>query len=140
LPNPTSPLDTTAYNYYSLTDLPNGKTYYVRVSGVDYSGIEGPYSNEVEITMPNLYMPGDANSDDQVIGSDVTFLVNYFRAMATPPDSCWNPDTQSFLYSAADANGDCQVIGSDVTLIVNYFRALADIRFCPATPPFGYEE
>jgi hypothetical protein len=61
---------------------------------------------------PEVFLPGDANGDGRVIGSDVTYLVQYFAGNNPPPDP---------LY-AGDANGDCQVIGSDVTYLVNYFR------------------
>ena len=57
-------------------------------------------------------IPGDANGDGRVLGSDVTYLVGYFRGVNPPP----NP------YLAGDANGDCLVLGSDVTYLVNYFR------------------
>ena len=61
-------------------------------------------------------MPGDANGDWQVIGSDVTFLVNFFRGLVTPPIEV------DGYYPGADANGDCLNIGSDVTYMVSYFR------------------
>ncbi|MCP4582270.1 MAG: carboxypeptidase regulatory-like domain-containing protein [candidate division Zixibacteria bacterium] len=80
-----------------------------------------------------LYTPGDANMINGqwpplVIGSDVTYLVGYFRAINT---SCLLDN----FYCAADINGDCNVIGSDVTRFVGYFRGLADISFCPDMPP-----
>jgi hypothetical protein len=83
------------------------------------------------------YMPGDINSDGLVIGSDLTYLVNYFRGVGNPPpDSCWNDLAGDWLYSAADVNGDCLVIGSDVTFLVNYFRgAQPELLYCPETPP-----
>ena len=82
------------------------------------------------------YVPGDVNGSGNVIGSDVTYLVNYFRGAAAPPDSCWNDLASSWLYSAADVNGDCNVIGSDVTYLVNFFRAIqTEIHWCPETPP-----
>ncbi|MCP4584268.1 MAG: hypothetical protein GY839_21865 [candidate division Zixibacteria bacterium] len=83
------------------------------------------------------YMPGDINSDDLVIGSDLTYLVNYFRGVGNPPpDSCWNDLGGDWLYSAADVNGDCLVIGSDVTFLVNYFRGMQPVlQYCPETPP-----
>ncbi len=75
------------------------------------------------------YLPGDANMaaggwQPVVIGGDVTYLVNYFRAISVP---CL---LDSF-YAAADANGDCMVIGSDVTYMVNYFRGANPILYCP---------
>ena len=75
------------------------------------------------------YVPGDVNGDGLVIGSDVTFLVNYFRGIVTPrPEQIFGPDN---FWAGADANGDCQIIGSDVTYLVNYFRGVNDeIRYC----------
>jgi photosystem II stability/assembly factor-like uncharacterized protein len=84
---------------------------------------------------PGEYMPGDANMlvgswPPQVIGGDVTYLVNYFRGTNAP---CLIGAPT--FYCAADANGDCQVIGSDVTRMVTYFRGLADIEPCPEYEP-----
>ncbi|MCP4579974.1 MAG: hypothetical protein GY839_00035 [candidate division Zixibacteria bacterium] len=74
------------------------------------------------------YFPGDANMPNgiwppAVIGADVTYLVNYFRALNDP---CLLGD----FYASADANGDCLVIGSDVTKLVTYFRGLTSLRYC----------
>jgi len=78
------------------------------------------------------YLPGDANMfaggwQPAVIGADVTFLVNYFRAAATP---CF----QGGMYAPADVNGDCNVFGSDVTYLVGYFRGMSVLHYCPAVP------
>lgn len=63
---------------------------------------------------PEAFVPGDANGDGHVLGSDVTYLVGYFRGLNPQP----NP-----IY-AGDANGDCRLIGSDVTYLVSYFRGI----------------
>ena len=81
------------------------------------------------------YLPGDANMYNgswppQVIGSDVTYLVNYFRALPTNP-SCLVGGN----YAAADVNGSCSIIGSDVTRLVNYFRGSGLIETCPDWEP-----
>jgi hypothetical protein len=85
------------------------------------------------------YTPGDINGDGNVIGSDVTYGVNYFRDIGNPPpDSCWNEPEQGWTYSSADANGDCQFIGSDITYLISYFRGVhPEIQWCPQTPPAG---
>ncbi|MCP4580123.1 MAG: hypothetical protein GY839_00790 [candidate division Zixibacteria bacterium] len=75
------------------------------------------------------YLPGDANMSNgiwppAVIGADVTYMVNYFRALS---ESC----LLEGFYCSADINGDCLVIGSDVTRLVNYFRGDAGISWCP---------
>jgi hypothetical protein len=74
------------------------------------------------------YLPGDANIINgqwppEVIGSDVTYLVNYLRGINEP---C----LMGSFYCAGDANGDCRVIGSDVTRLVAYFRDMAAISYC----------
>jgi hypothetical protein len=79
------------------------------------------------------YVPGDANMINaqwppQVIGSDVTYLVGYFRALNPP---C----PLDGFYASGDANGDCLVIGSDVTKMVTYFRGLTELSFCPDYEP-----
>ena len=81
------------------------------------------------------YLPGDANMANAawppaVIGSDVTYLVNYFRGMIT--------NSGCFLdgfYASADVNASCTVIGSDVTRLVSYFRGHGTIDCCPDYPP-----
>ena len=81
------------------------------------------------------YVPGDANMYNAswppaVIGSDVTYLVNYFRGIPSNPACLING-----FYCAADVNGSCTVIGSDVTRLVNYFRGQGAIEPCLDYPP-----
>ncbi|MCP4580152.1 MAG: hypothetical protein GY839_00935 [candidate division Zixibacteria bacterium] len=81
------------------------------------------------------YLPGDVNMANgswppMVIGGDVTYLVNYFRAMPTSP-AC----LLEGFWCSADANGDCLVIGSDVTKLVSFFRGLTTITFCADYEP-----
>jgi hypothetical protein len=86
------------------------------------------------------FIPGDINGDGHLIGSDVTYGVNYFRGGTPPPDSCWNNVTSEWQYTAADANGDCHFIGSDITYLVNYFRGINPLpQYCIQTPPAGRE-
>jgi hypothetical protein len=79
------------------------------------------------------FLPGDANMYNGiwppgVIGSDVTYLVNYFRGQG---EQC----RVGGFWNSADANGDCLVIGSDVTKLVTYFRGLTSISHCPDYDP-----
>ncbi len=67
-----------------------------------------------EVRKLNIFPAGDANTDGLVVGSDVTFLVNYFRGVGAPPDPVY----------AGDANADCALHGADVSYLVNYFRGL----------------
>ncbi len=57
---------------------------------------------------------GDANCDGMLIGADVSYLVNYFRAMLPCPCTL----------KAGDVNNDGMIIGSDITYLVNYFRGI----------------
>lgn len=77
------------------------------------------------------YLPGDINMYNaswppQAIGSDVTYLVNYFRGLLSS-----RPCLIDGFWCSADANGDCNIIGSDVTRMVNYFRGIAALGYCP---------
>lgn len=105
------------------------------------TGVEVRYRETTIVDMilayPCYYTPGDINGDGRVIGSDVTFGVNYFRSVGPhPPDSCFNANSGTWLYSAGDVNGDCLFINSDITYLVNYFRSINHvILFCPFTPP-----
>ena len=81
------------------------------------------------------YLLGDVNMFNgswppQAIGSDVTYLVNYFRGL---PSS--QPCFINGFWGSADVNGDCVIIGSDVTRIVNYFRGTTTIAPCPDHQP-----
>ncbi|MCP4582301.1 MAG: hypothetical protein GY839_11865 [candidate division Zixibacteria bacterium] len=83
------------------------------------------------------YLPGDANMPNglwppSVIGADVTYLVNYFRAITF---AC---ELDGF-YCSADTNGDCLIIGSDVTRLVNYFRGSADLSYCAHYEPAWHD-
>jgi hypothetical protein len=84
---------------------------------------------------PYEYLPGDANMYNgtwppEVVGSDVTYLVNYFRGSAASI-----PCLLDGFWASADANGDCDILGSDVTRLVNYFRGTGAVRYCPDYPP-----
>jgi hypothetical protein len=78
-------IDSTSINYIDITDIPNGYIYF-RATAVDSLGNESPYSNEERIFnyVTQKFFPGDANMINgewppNVIGSDVTYLVGYFR-------------------------------------------------------------
>ena len=107
---------------------------------ISFGDTLGAYSYDYQLffcpvvfALGNDYVPGDANMlagqwPPQVIGSDVTYLVNYFRGVLEP---CLIGD----FYCSGDANGDCQVISSDVTRMVAYFRGLASLSYCPDYEP-----
>ena len=79
----------------------------------------------------SAYLLGDVNMYNgswppAVIGSDVTYLVNYFRGISTS-----HPCLLDGFWGSADVNGDCHVIGSDVTRLVGYFRGQGVLQTCP---------
>lgn len=129
-------IDSTANTFIDITGLPSGLTYF-RVTAVDSSGSESPFSNEVRVNIEfyGKYLPGDANMyvglwPPSVLASDVTYLVNYFRMLP------WSPPCEiAGFFCAADINGDCQIIGSDVTALISYFRGIATMSWCEAYPP-----
>jgi hypothetical protein len=111
---------------------------------------------DIELT-PSYYnyLPGDANMyyaiwPPAVIGSDVTYLVNYFRGFATS-HACYmnNPNAPvlwpngqpgQYFWASADANGDCMLIGSDVTRLVGYLRGgSAPLPHCLAYEPAWHD-
>ncbi|MCP4580553.1 MAG: hypothetical protein GY839_02965 [candidate division Zixibacteria bacterium] len=137
MPNPTTIIDSTLNTFVDLYDLINSSTYYFRVTAVDSQSHESPFSNEVSARMPAAegrnYLPGDANMANgawppSVIGSDVTYLVNYFRHQNT---GCQIHGS----FASADVNGDCLTIGSDVTKLVGYFRGMSELDYCPDYEP-----
>jgi hypothetical protein len=91
--------------------------------------------------VPNMgyaYLIGDVNMANgtwppSVIGSDVTYLVNYFRGLPSSP-----PCLLGGYWGSADANGDCLVIGSDVTKLVTYFRGLTTLSYCVDYEPLWH--
>jgi len=95
-------------------------------------------TTRLNIILPFLgyaYVPGDINMHNQywpplVIGGDVTYLVNFFRAETTSI-----PCLIDSLWVSADVNGDCLANGNDITRMVSYFRGLINLSFCPDYPP-----
>ena len=142
--NPATPATQGVDNLNNIeqikVELPEDGLWIARVTGTSIPYQPQQFSLIGEFTPPGCdFIPGDANSDGNVIGSDVTFLVSYFRGVGgAPGDSCWIESENRWLYSAADVNGDCHVIGSDITYLVNYFRGTQPaILYCPLTPPIG---
>lgn len=101
------------------TGLTNPGRYFWRLRAKNIYG----YSNYSQIRAFRIanssisYMPGDVNGDSQVMGSDVTYLVRYFKGLGLPP-----PVEVNGFYPGADANGDCQNRGGDVTYLVAFFK------------------
>jgi len=93
--------------------------YYIRrmnqVGDFPYHCTPHPFMTAIlHVEDSTSFLPGDANGDGNVLGSDVTYLVRYFKGLGPAP----NP------LLAGDTNGDCNVLGSDVTYLVRYFKGL----------------
>ncbi|MCD6163279.1 MAG: aryl-sulfate sulfotransferase [candidate division Zixibacteria bacterium] len=141
-PEPTTIVDSTSNTYMNIYGVRDDTTYYFRVTAVDSYSNESIFSNEVEIIadLNPIYIPGDINGDGNIINSDITFGIWYFKGTTTPPDSCWNDSTNAWLYSAADVNGDCQFSGSDIIYILRFLVGFGNPpKYCPQTPPFNEE-
>lgn len=82
------------------------------------------------------YMLGDINGDRNVLGSDVTYGVRYFKSLGLqPPDSCFMDSTQAYIYVSGDVNGNCEFRGSDITRLVSYFKGATSLAYCHFFPP-----
>ena len=141
---PESPEDGTILyegtdQHYVDTVIPMDTHIYYTVFAVNQDEELSQPTNESQIDLLRAthlqYLLGDVNMTagiwpPEVIGSDVTYLVNFFRGM-TSSQRC----LLRGFYAAADVNGDCNVIGSDVTRLVNYFRGTSDITACMDYPP-----
>jgi carboxypeptidase T len=106
----------TAYGRYNWLLLPGIYTLQVLSEDfidVTFSDITVRDSNTTVFDVYlYTYVVGDANGDGEVNGSDVTFLVMYFKGFGSPPEPLL----------AGDANGNCHLTGSDVTYLVAYFK------------------
>lgn len=67
-----------------------------------------------------------ANGDSICIGSDITYLVNYF----SNPEQYPIPIPGETYNMQADVNCDGGIIGSDITYLVNYFRGGLPPKCC----------
>lgn len=84
------------------------------------------------------YTLGDINGDSNVVGSDVTFGVRYFKGFGVPPpDSCRSDSLpgNNYLYMAGDVNGNCEFRGSDITRLVAFFKGSTNLSYCRFFPP-----
>ena len=74
-------------------------------------------------------IPGDANNDGKVDGSDVTILAGNWQA------GVGDPNTDTVTWGMGDFNGDGQVDGSDVTILAGnwqYECYLPQRQTCPS--------
>jgi hypothetical protein len=109
------------------------------VGGPGYNLIQ--YFSPIVVVSPEYYcsyLLGDINGDGNLMGSDVTYIVRYFKGFGPPPpDSCYLDSLGDYLYPAADVNGNCELRGSDVTRLVGYFKSIASINCCHLAPSSG---
>jgi hypothetical protein len=73
LPEPTDRVGSTPQNLYLLEGVASGETWYVRVSAEDGEGLESPYSNELEITIPQPTVPAPVAT---VVAGDLVLRQN----------------------------------------------------------------
>jgi len=125
--------------FISTTIEFNNDEYYLAYTGLANLPFFVPIIVNADITILGEdgfpYLPGDVNMAEggwppAVIGSDVTYLVNYFRGMESS-----QPCNLGGFWASADVNGDCIVIGSDVTRLVRYFYGQLMASFCGDYPP-----
>ena len=121
-----------------LSAMGEGSYYWhVNAEGAyGYSPFSGTFGFTIDYeTTAYEYLPGDVNMYNgswppSVIGSDVTYLVNFFRGLSTS-----HPCDLGGFWCSADANGDCNVIGSDVTKLVGFFRGIGTVLHCADYEP-----
>jgi len=89
-----------------------GQNLYWRILAIDDDNLVRIGGIPEEVRKLTIIPAGDANTDLLVLGSDVIYLVGYFKGNIPAPDPLL----------AGDANGDCQLIGSDITRLVSYFK------------------
>ena len=82
------------------------------------------YGNPYDISDQNftVYIPGDANHDENVSIADVVYLVNHVFKRMDPP----------VPLSAGDVDGDCKVVVQDIVYLVNFLfkRMAAPVEGC----------
>ena len=87
----------------------------IRVRATDSGGLT--IERTFTITIQPDRIPGDANNDGKVDGSDVTILAANWQA-GVP-----NGDPENVTWSMGDFNGDGKVDGSDVTILAGNWQA-----------------
>lgn len=80
------------------------------------------------------YTPGDINSNGEVNGEDLVYLVNYLKGGEVPPDSCLC-GALNWVYSAADVDGNCEVDSQDVQYLLAYLEGGPAPVYCQDCPP-----
>ena len=141
-------IDQTTWCIYLSSNLPylgNDTSYSISIgpditdaagNGMDqnYNGISGEGSSDTytfDLTIQPVFLPGDANLDGTVDGSDVTILAANWQAGVNTGTATW---------SMGDFNGDGKVDGSDLTILAsnwqaNYGPQVLDNDLDEVTPP-----
>jgi hypothetical protein len=73
------------------------------------------------------YTVGDANCNGECRGSDLTYLVAFFKGTVSAKPNCICTDvnhTYTAFWVSAEYNGDCQITGADITYGARYFKGL----------------
>ena len=84
---------------------------------------DGDLAGYTVLTVGEGHIPGDANKDNIVDGSDATILANHWQyGVSGEADATW---------SMGDFNGDGAVDGSDATILATYWQTIATTTAVP---------
>jgi hypothetical protein len=111
--------------FYTVVDHVEGEFYYqvrARDAQDQWSGFSNRQIANIEGSGGCIFVPGDANGNNEFNGLDVSFSVSYLKGFGSaPPIACDCPPT-GMIFPAADANGNCTFNGVDVTYSVSYLK------------------
>lgn len=89
-------------------------------------------TSSVKVIIRSNNIPGDANGDGRVDGSDVTILANYWQAGIN--------DSRTVTWNMGDFNYDGQVDGSDVSILAGNWQAGINSTVVAVSSPEEEEE
>ncbi len=107
LPSPIQLLETNKITI-PLTSIPAGE-YEVKVQGVDRWYSQSKFSQEYDLTVDEVIVPGDVNKDNKANVSDVLAMGDYIL-LKNPAD---------FDFNTADINTDGEITMSDMVSLIN---------------------
>ena len=108
--------DEKSFTFQVMTDE-NGSILFQALRTPESDGSAGVINGLRLEEVISALIPGDANNDGKVDGSDVTILAGNWQA------GVGNPDPQTVTWEMGDFNGDGQVDGSDVTILAGNWQA-----------------
>ncbi len=86
------------------------------------------------------FLPGDANSDDNVNVADVLDMLNHLQGITPLPDDgqcdCYPNVPFVPFFGGADASGSCRFNVADVVHLFDILRGFGgEVQYCPLCPP-----